>query len=53
MCDGFIIRVCRDSVSCSEEDACLGMSIDDVFLGFEGTEPCYYAGNRGEMTWGW
>ena len=29
------------------------VSIDNVFLGCEGTEPCYYAGNRGEMTRGW
>ena len=53
VCDGFIIRVCRDSVSCSEEGACLDASIDDVFLGCEGTEPCYYARNRGETTGGW
>ena len=40
-------------MSCSEEDACLAVSIDDVFLGREGTEPCYYARNRGETTGGW
>ena len=52
VCDGFIIWVCQDSVSCSGEGACRDVSIDDVFLGCEGTEPCYYARNRGETTRG-
>ena len=51
--DGFNIRVCRDSESCSGEGACRDVSIDDVFLGCEGTEPCYYAENMDETTRGW
>ena len=46
--DGFTIRVCRDSASCSGEGACSDVSIYDVFLGCEGTEAPYYAGNKGK-----
>ena len=43
VCDGLLIRVCRDSESCSGEGTCRDVSIDDVFLGCKGTEACYYA----------
>ena len=51
VCDEFTIRVCRDSTSCSGEGACRDVSIYDVFLGCEGTEVCYYAGNKGSGAW--
>ena len=49
VCDGLLIRVCRDSESCSGEGTCRDVSIDDVFLGCEGTEPW----NRPETTRRW
>ena len=51
VCGDFTIRVCRDSTSCSGEGACRDVSIYDVFLGCEGTEVCYYAGNKGSGAW--
>ena len=51
VCDEFTIRVCRDSASCSGEGACSDVSIYNVFLGYEGTEACYYAGNKGKGAW--
>ena len=42
--DGFIVRVRRDSASCSGEGRCRDASINGVFLGCEDTEACYYAG---------
>ena len=39
VCDGFTIRLCRDCESCFGEGACRDVSIDDVVLGCDGTEP--------------
>ena len=41
VCDGFTIRVCRDSTSCSGGGTCCDMSINAVFLRCKGTEACY------------
>ena len=51
VCDEFTIRVCRDSASCSREGGGRDVSLYDVFLGCEGTEVCYYAGNKGKCAW--
>ena len=51
VCDEFTIRVCRDSTSCSGGGACRDVSIYDVFLGYEGTEAFYCAGNKGKGAW--
>ena len=42
--DEFTVRVCGDSASCSGEGVCHDTSIDNVFLGCECIESCYYAG---------
>ena len=39
VCDGFTIRLCWDCESCFGEGACHDVSIDDVVLGCDGTEP--------------
>ena len=50
--DEFTVGVCGDSASCSGEGVCHDAIIDDVFLGCECIESCYYAGNGGRTIGG-